>query len=108
MAEIRRANKAAGLHFFDADTMRFFRSRIESERPIGGRYFVTSEQFVPRHLRAVRALRWAPEPRRFTVRRANDDGSISTVGKVGEFATLPDARAEARAQATTANPRSRA
>jgi len=62
MAEIKAANKAAGRFFFSPDTMRFFESRIEAG-PFNNR-FVTSEK--PPH-----------EPRRFTVRTANDDGTIS-------------------------------
>ena len=47
IAEIKRENKKAGQHFFDADTMRFFDSRIESSAMRGHEryYFITSEQF---------------------------------------------------------------
>lgn len=45
MADVRRLHTAAGGHFFDRATMRFFNSRIESSLYQGG-YFVTSEQFV--------------------------------------------------------------
>lgn len=73
IADVRSANKNAGLHFFNADTMRFFRSRVESQL-IGGRLFVTSEQ--------------APDaPRRYTVRLAGDDGDIHSVGDFQEHAT---------------------
>jgi len=63
--QIKRANAAAGYHFFDADTLRFFKSRV-SATLYGGRYFVTSE-------------RGPSDVRAYTVRRAEDDGSIQTV-----------------------------
>ena len=71
MTEIKRANKAAGDHWFDPSTMRFFLSLIESETVKDGRYFVTSEKcpFGPGHVRA------------FTVREAHDYGTIGTVGE---------------------------
>lgn len=40
--EIREDARRAGSHWFDADTLRFFRSRI-GETVYGGRFFVTSE-----------------------------------------------------------------
>jgi len=67
ITSIKLANRARGHHFFDADTMRFFRSRI-GQTVHGGRYFVTSEQFDAR------------SPRLYTIRRAAADGSISDVG----------------------------
>lgn len=85
VTEIKRANERAGHHWFEPDTMRFFRSRIEDGGKVyGGRYFITSEQFE-----------FAGEEfeRRYTLRRANDDGSIDTVfGQFQEHATLEDAR----------------
>lgn len=43
MTEVREAVTAGGSHWFDADTLRFFRTRL-SEYLYGGRYFVTSEE----------------------------------------------------------------
>ena len=40
---IRKAVTASGSHYFEPDTMRFFRSRLSST-VYGGRFFVTSEQ----------------------------------------------------------------
>lgn len=80
----KAANKAAGLHFFDKDSMRFFRSRIESKM-IRGRYFITSEQFVGSDGTA--------DPRRFTVRMVEDDGSVESVGNFQGYATLAEAKA---------------
>jgi len=54
-------------HYFSADTMRFFRSRV-SESLYGGRFFVTSERDALGNY-----------PRLYTVRfvRDNGDGSVS-------------------------------
>jgi len=46
LTEIKAANSKAGFHFFDPDTMRFFRSQIgKLYQGIGGVFLVTSEQF---------------------------------------------------------------
>lgn len=76
--DVVTANREAGNHFFDADTMAFFDSRIESEL-IKGRYFVTSE------------LAPHDEVRRYTLREASDDGTIDTVGDFYSHDTIPDA-----------------
>ena len=62
MDEIKSVNAAAGYHYFDASTMRFFRSRVGDTvyQGHGGVYFVTSEQFV-----ASDGTRF---PRKYTVR----------------------------------------
>jgi hypothetical protein len=66
--DIRDANRAAGYHFFDADTLAFFKSIIYT--PVyGGYFFVTSERAPHGGLR------------RFTVRNACSNGSIDTVGE---------------------------
>ena len=46
ISKIKAANKAAGHHFFDRATMRFFQSRIERGlyQGKGGVFFITSEQ----------------------------------------------------------------
>lgn len=64
MADVRAANKALGRHFFDAKTMKFFGSKIESGL-LKNRYFITSEQ--PPH-----------GPREFKVREAIGNGEIQT------------------------------
>jgi hypothetical protein len=83
ISEVKDANVEAGHHFFDAHTLSFFRRRI-SRKLYGGRYFVTSEQHPL-------------SERRYTVRRANDDGSISTIDGFQNFGTRESAhRAAAR------------
>lgn len=93
--DVAEANRRAGYHFFDADTMRFFNSRADDEL-YGGRWFVTSEKFMQ-------------EPRAYTVREALTTGAIETFGEVGAFPTLNRARTFARnmARATADAPRCR-
>ena len=69
MADVRRANGAAGYHFFNPDTMEFFHSRVESEL-LFGRWFVTSEQYDPDR----------PEfgPRAYTARSVSPDARVRT------------------------------
>lgn len=74
--ELIRLVKATGSHFFDADTMRWFRSRVDDYVYAGpdGWYFVTSEKHV-----AHTSYGSINEPRRYTVRRLSivtcDNGS---------------------------------
>ncbi len=74
IAELRAANKAINHHWFDRETIRFFNSKIESKLH-GGVYFVTSERFDN-------------EAKKFAIRKANPDGSVSTIGKMRDYATL--------------------
>ena len=78
--EIRRANRRHGGHWFEPETLRFFRSRV-LPTVYGGRYFVTSE-----------ARGFGGERRRgYTVREAENDGEIGTVGRFLQHATRADA-----------------
>lgn len=69
MAEVKAANEAAGCHFFDEDTMKYFNSRIYGNLILNGDYFITSESYGG-----------IASERRFTIRRARADGGITTVG----------------------------
>lgn len=82
LASVKAANRAAGYHFFDRATMRFFRSKIETGLH-DGRYFITSEQFE--------SSSGDKAPRMFTIRRAEPDGSIETVGEFNSYPSLADA-----------------
>jgi hypothetical protein len=82
--QIEYANTSAGHYFFSPSTMRFFRSKIASRSIIGGRYFITSEQFD------------ASSPRLYTIRIANDDGSIDTVGEFQQYETVEAAKRAAK------------
>jgi hypothetical protein len=82
--EIRRAHDG---HWFDADTMRFFSTRLGSD-VIGGRYFITSER--------NETPGYPSGPRRYTIREAFADASIDTVGDFQEYATRKQAERAAR------------
>lgn len=86
ISAIREANRAAGFHFFDPSSMRFFDSRVLAG-VIGGKYFVTSERFTYSDGTA--------EPRRYTVRSIDNAGRIDTVGDFQEWSTPGAARAAA-------------
>ena len=90
IGQIKQANRQLGHHFFDKDTLRFFHSRNGST-VYGGRYFVTSEQ--DEGFGQLGAA-WGGE-RRYTVRRANADGSIDTVGEFGQYGSRSGAAAAA-------------
>ncbi len=84
IADVRRANKAAGHHFFERDTMRFFASIVERGL-YGGRFFVTSERGPV-----------AKDTRRYTVREVSQDGKVSTRGAFQAHRFIEDARAACR------------
>ncbi len=94
MDEIKRIYKPGpGRHWFDADSMRFFRSHLAQigyQAADGAIYFVTSEQFVNGAYRAKRL---------FSVRCLRA-GSISTVGGFHAFGTSATATKYARGYAS--------
>lgn len=78
--EIQYRNRRPDGHFFDPDTMRFFRSRIGSHVEANNRYyFVTSEQFKPSH--------GAPAARRYTARVMDLDGNVEEIGQFQAHST---------------------
>ena len=82
IAEIKQINKDKGQCFFEASTMRFFKSRILPHvySGPGGVYFVTSEQFDEK------------SPRLYTVRQfMPHTGDIKTCG---EFYAMKQAEAQ--------------
>jgi hypothetical protein len=91
VTEIQAAAKARGSHFFDRETMRFFRSRILPEiyKGSGGVYFVTSEQ-GPNGLR------------RFTIRKF--DPVTADIEAFGPFYKLTRERAQRLARIAAENP----
>lgn len=86
MSQIKSRNDDAGNHFFDRDTLRFFRSRVSDEL-YAGRMFVTSEQHTSSY---------GNSPRLYTVRAARDDGTICDVSGFQAFETLKQAKGLAR------------
>ena len=83
--QIQRINAAKGFHWFEPDTLRFFRSRVaERGYTIDDVfvYFVSSEQFVTYH------PRYRVDRRRYSVRVANMlTGDIDTVGEFQAYAS---------------------
>jgi hypothetical protein len=81
ISDIMERNRDIGHHFFDPDTLAFFRGKVLADT--FGPYFVTSEQA-------------RGESRRYTVRQALPDGSIETVGMFQQYETRAAALAAAR------------
>lgn len=82
LSDVRNANRDSGRHFFDPDTLHFFKSKVDGSL-YGGRCFVTSEK-PPQGVRG------------YTVRYANDDASIDTIGEFMGHPTLDAARRAAK------------
>jgi len=79
MTDVRHNNKASGRFWFSPETMRFFKSRVES-RLLKQRYFITSEQFGDDF------------PRLFTIRVYDPKThQIDTVGKFQDYKTKQEA-----------------
>lgn len=95
------ASRWFGSPFFDADTMRHWRSRLVDVTytiPGGVCVFITSEQDVTYY------PTYHKEPRRYTVRTFNTlMGSIDTVGEFQEHATLYKARKAWKAETERIN-----
>ena len=83
ISEIKRANRESGYHFFSKGTMNFFNSKTH-RGVYGGRYFITSEQFV-----STSGVR---HPRMYTIRKAHPDGAIDTVDTFQKFKHIDQAR----------------
>ena len=85
LKEAADRNRAIGHHWFDADTMRFFKTRIVSFYPrTWGACMVTSEK-GPDMVRA------------YSVRRVLDTGEVDTVGPFQGYATAKAAQKAAQA-----------
>lgn len=73
IAEVKEANKKNGYHFFDKETMKFFRSTIVSDL-IAGQYFITSEV--------------NPEGERsYSVRVVSENGRVQRMGDFPGYKT---------------------
>lgn len=83
ISQIKKANRENGYHFFSKDTMGFFKSKTH-RGVYGGRYFITSEQFV--------STSGEVYPRMYTIRKAHSDGAIDTVDTFQKFKHLDQAR----------------
>jgi hypothetical protein len=85
LEEIIEANQDAGLHFFDDETMQFFRSEVVSEPRHGNNdwhYFITEDATGFDHRNTA-----------FTIRAFNPDNArVNTIGEFLAYATLQDAQ----------------
>lgn len=80
LEEFIALNKSKGKHWFNKDTMRFFRSRVTNWDFISG-YFITSER-----------REWNT-PRCYTIRKADfETGDVATVSEFQEYAHLNTAK----------------
>ncbi len=77
ITEIKKANKEIGHHFFDPESMRFFKSVVRAQ-VIGGNFFVTGERYDEGN------------PYRWTVRQCIN-GAINTVSEFQEYDTVGEA-----------------
>lgn len=78
MEDVIRANKKAGQHWFDEDTMRFFKS--DFGKLYSNKYFISSEK-SPHN------------PRRWSIRKVNwKTGDVDTVGEFQQFSTQASAK----------------
>jgi hypothetical protein len=85
ISQIKVANRQAGYHWFDKNTMTFFGTRVSIRvyEGRGGIYFVTSEQ--PPH-----------GPRRWSVR--SFDPKTAKVDTIGEFCAMKEGAAHKAAE----------
>lgn len=83
--EIVNANREIGHHWFSEGAMEFFRSSLSDGKVYWGRVFVSSEAHESHGI-----------DRAFTVRVADDNGAVSTVGHFMQFASFEDAVKHAR------------
>jgi hypothetical protein len=81
IAEVKKANKAKGQHFFDKDTLAFFGSKVYPElyTVAGRQFFITMEDNFNRTEQG------------FTIREAMPDGDIETIGEFLQYATKEQA-----------------
>ena len=89
MDEVERIySPGIGRHWFDADSMRFFRTRLPQSayKGDGGIYFVTSERFTSSR---------GSLPRAYSVRKLVGEGRIETVG---DFNSMTKAQANGMAK----------
>lgn len=77
--QIITANRAIGHHWFSEETMGFFKSLVPN-RVYWGRVFVSSEADEAHEI-----------ARAYTVRVADDDGKVATVGRFMQFDSFEDA-----------------
>lgn len=96
IGDVKQRAEAAGSHYFETGTMRFFKSKVYDETYIakdGTTFFVTSEQAQG----GVRS---------YSVRVMTKDDHITTAGDFQAYDTLAQARSAAKALAKQGPPKS--
>ena len=86
IAQIRINNARQGYYWFNADTMQAFKTKLGSDL-FSGCVFVSSEKNDMPYM--------APQPRKYSIRVAMDDGSIQTYA-YHCYDTLREAKKEAK------------
>lgn len=84
--EVKQVDRDHKNHFFDADTIRFFNSRVSDRAyKVGDKaYFITSER-----------SKIGNQPRKWSIRVIDlTTGNIRTVGQFQEFNSSKEAKAE--------------
>jgi hypothetical protein len=74
--DIKKKNASTGNHWFSKDTIRFFNS-IVYDKVYNGCFFITSEDFFGN--------------RKFTIRKALENGGIDSVSAFGAYETYNEA-----------------
>ena len=82
ITEIKKANKAAGGHFFDEGAIKFFNSKIYTTI-YGDNVFITSEQFDPYNYPEI--------ARKWSVRYIDENGRICSPNDHATFTLMKEA-----------------
>jgi hypothetical protein len=88
MDDVIAANRAIGNHWFEPSTMRFFKTRIES-----GAVARYDDDGKPTRARFITSEKGPDGVRKYSVREAQPDGTIDTVGEFQQYRTRDAARA---------------
>src|SRR5579885_440819 len=91
--DIKRANHEWAIthkrvSIFDRGAMVFFSSQVH-DKVYGGRYFITSEQFIATDY--GKTLGFKDGDRLYTVRECRPDGSCDTIGEFQAYKSIEDA-----------------
>lgn len=93
IADVKRANAEGGGHWFDRDTMRFFNCRIETGIVKCGSVGEGAAQRFTK-ARFITSEKGPHESRRsYSIREAQPDGDIDTIGEFQGYTTLRAAKA---------------
>ena len=90
LAHMRREVVASGSHYFDADAIRFFRGKTDTQM-FEGRFWVESRKYV--------STEGVADDREYQVAYVTRYNETLSIEKVGMFLTLDPARAAAKSLA---------